>query len=138
MGAAAGILTVVALHAPWARSGRVDRTSLDLLASAGSVGVITGWVQTLALFAWWMVTLLVAGSSVARVAGRARLADQLLVLLPAPVVALAVAVARSEVVTARWGLVTAVLAASAAALCAGVASWRDATAAETGGYGDGG
>lgn len=130
VGTVAATVTVAALHAPWGRSGRVDRTSLEILASAASVEVITGWTRWLALMAWWAVTVLVAASFVGRVVGRRRLADGCLVGLVVPVGVLGALVASSPVLATRWGLVVAVVSAAGAGVCGGVAAWRDVTAAK--------
>ncbi len=118
-----GLLTVALLFAPWGRSGTVDRTSLELLTTAGSVRVVTGGLRWCALSAWWSVTLVVAVSTAVRVFGRPRVADRLLALLVAGVGPLVVGVIASGAVRVRWGLWAALAAAMTAGLAGSVASW---------------
>ena len=98
----AGLITVGALLAPWARSGRVDRSSIELLASASALDLLSGTERVVLVGSWFLVTATVAGALVAVAWGRRRLAASLVVPLGPVMVLAAVAVASSPF-SLRWG-----------------------------------
>jgi hypothetical protein len=64
MPATAAVASVLCLVAPWVRTGRVDRSTIDLLSSASALDVLEGRNEVIALSAWYLLPLLAAGAAV--------------------------------------------------------------------------
>lgn len=106
-GASAGLLAALALLAPWAGSGTTNRSSIELLTSAGVLDLITGWQKPAAILAWYLVVVLAAVAVVAIAWGRTTAgAAALLPIGPAMMVSAAI-VARSPL-PLRWGALVGV------------------------------
>ncbi len=104
VGVGAGLAAAVGLLAPWARSGSVDRSSVDLLRSAGILDVISGWQRPATILAWYLVVLLAAAALVAAAWGRTRLSA--LVLFPVgPALLVALVIVVRSPLPVRWGAV---------------------------------
>jgi hypothetical protein len=58
----AGLATLVALMCPWARSGRVDRSTIELLGSASALDLLDDGQKIAAVGGWFLVVVLVAAS----------------------------------------------------------------------------
>ncbi len=130
IGVAAAVAAVLGLFAPWARSGSTDRSSVDLLRSAGVLDVISGWQRPMAVVAWYLVILLTAAALVALAWGRVRASAVALLPLGPALTGALVIVARSPL-PLRWGAVvttglglTATVAASLV-LIQGANWWKD-------------
>ncbi len=108
-GTTAGLLAAFALLAPWARSGDTDRSSIELLGSAGVLEVISGWQRPAAVLAWYLVVVLAAAALVAVAWQRPIVAAWALLPIGPAMLAAAVIVARSSL-PVRWGAVAGVLA----------------------------
>ncbi len=78
---ASGAATAVSLVLPWLRIGSRNRSSIDLIGSAGALDVIDGSVRVAVVATWFLVPLLAAAAMLAGAAGRHRLASGLLVPL---------------------------------------------------------
>ncbi len=103
------MLAALTLLAPWAGSGDTDRSSIQLLRSAGVLEVISGWQRPAAVLAWYLVVVLAAAALVAVAWGRPIVAGwALLPIGPAMLVA-AVIVTRSAL-PVRWGAIVGVSA----------------------------
>ena len=84
----AGLITVGALFCPWARSGTVDRSSIELLGSASALDLFGDVERAAVVVGWFLVVVLVAGMLVAAAWGRPSL-GALLALPIGPAMALA-------------------------------------------------
>lgn len=60
--AVGAVASVLSLLAPWVRSGRVDRSTIDLLSSASALDVWSGGEEIVALSAWYLMPVLAAGA----------------------------------------------------------------------------
>jgi hypothetical protein len=129
MPASVAVLAAVSLLAPWARSGRVDRSTIDLLSSAGALDLLTGRAEVMALASWYLVPLLAAGGAIAAGWHRQRLTGGF-VLPIGPLMGLAwLAVLRSPLDT-RWGAGLGVVAGLIASTLAGLLLMRPQNSAE--------
>ena len=100
--AAVGVVAVLCLLAPWARSGRVDRSTIELLSSASALARWDGNDERLALAAWFLLPVLAAAAAVGAGWGTPRFSAAC-VLPIGPLMAMAwLAVVRSPF-DARWG-----------------------------------
>jgi hypothetical protein len=63
--AAATVSCALSLLAPWGRSGRVDRSSVELLASAGALEFLSPTEHLLLVGAWFLIFVGAAGAVVA-------------------------------------------------------------------------
>jgi len=63
--AVAAVASVLCLLAPWVRSGRVDRSTIELLSSASALDLWTGREEVIALSAWYVLPVLAAVSVLA-------------------------------------------------------------------------
>lgn len=117
--AVAAVGAAVFLLAPWAGSGRVDRSTLDLLTTASALDVWEGPGEILAVGTWYLVPVLGAAALVA--AGWHRPGFSAACALPiGPLMALAwLAVVRSPF-EARWGAVAGTVSGLAASASAGL------------------
>lgn len=114
----AGTISVVCLVLPWVRLGVRSRSSIDLIASAGALDVITGPTKLVVVLLWLVLPILAAAAIVALAAQRTGLmAGFLLPIGPVIglVMALLILVAPTSVVWGAWlsagfGLVASVLA----------------------------
>lgn len=116
----AGVLAVVGYFAPWARSGSVDRSSIDLLVTAGSLDLLEGPLRLLAAGAWGVVPVLVAAALLALTWHRYQLAATLLLPI-GPVLtagALIVNVQSNDAFRLRWGAPIVALCALTASVAA--------------------
>jgi hypothetical protein len=94
---AATLGCVVASFLPWGRSGSAHRSSYQLVAVAGRLGVLSDRVDALALF-WFALPMLVVGAWIALAAGLRTLSATLCVVVGALCVLAAVATYRSPLV----------------------------------------
>lgn len=113
------LLTIVALLCPWARSGTVDRSSIELLGSASALDVLTDGQRIVAAGAWFTVVALGAGALVAAAWGR-RTIVAVMALPVGPAMVAAWLAVQSSPLMVRWGApmgtVTGVTASIAAIL----------------------
>lgn len=100
--AATGVVAVLCLLAPWARSGRVDRSTIELLSSASALALWDGNDERLALAAWFLLPLLAAASAVAWGFGSVRF-SAVCVLPIGPLMATAWLAVVLSPFDARWG-----------------------------------
>lgn len=120
MGVVAAASCAVALLVPWVAVGRREFSSLDLIAAASALEVVSGDRERLVLAAWMVVPVLVAAAFVFAAVGRRRpLALVLVPLGPISAVVL-VAMARAPAIRTLWGLWFS-LTAGVAGSVAGVA-----------------
>ncbi|MEZ5245916.1 MAG: hypothetical protein R2707_12530 [Acidimicrobiales bacterium] len=127
--ALAGVASVLCLLAPWARSGRVDRSTIDLLSSASALALWDGGEEYLALASWYLLPLLAAGAIVAAAWGRSRFSARCVVPI-GPLMALAwLAVVRSPF-DARWGALLGTVLGLIATVLAGLLLMRTRKPAE--------
>jgi hypothetical protein len=127
--AAAAAASVLCLLAPWVRSGRVDRSTIDLLSSASALALWDGREEYLALGSWYLLPLLAAGAIVAAGWGRPRFSAAC-VLPIGPLMALAwLAVVRSPF-DARWGALLGTVLGLIATVLAGLLLMRTRKPAE--------
>lgn len=98
---AASLAGAASLVGPWARSGRVDRSSVELLATAGALDVLSGAERLAAVVAWYLVVVAAAFALVAAAWGRTTLAMWPAVLVGPALVGAWLIVARSPL-TVRW------------------------------------
>ena len=68
-----GIVSTVCLVLPWVRVGTRDRSSIDLIGSAGALDIIEGATKAIVILLWFLLPLLVAAAMLALAAGRTRL-----------------------------------------------------------------
>jgi len=126
VGAGAGLLGALALLAPWAGSGTTDRSSIELLTSAGVLDLITGWQKSAAILAWYLVVVLAAVAVVAVAWGHTTAgAAALLPIGPAMMVSAAI-VARSPL-PLRWGALVGVVSGLTATAVAILILMRDSS-----------
>jgi hypothetical protein len=129
MPASIAVFAAVSLLAPWARSGRVDRSTIELLSTAGALDLLAGWAEVVALVSWYLVPLLAAGAAVAAGWQRQRLTAGF-VLPIGPLMGLAwLAVLRSPLET-RWGAGLGVASGLMASTLAGLLLMRPQNSAE--------
>jgi len=99
----AGTASVVCLVFPWVRFGTRSRSSIDLIGSAGALGVIAGTTRVIVVLLWLVLPMLVAAAMVALAAQRPRLMASLLLPL-GPVIGLVIGVlALVAPTTVVWG-----------------------------------
>jgi len=124
VGAGAGLLAALALLAPWAGSGSTNRSSIELLTSAGVLDVISGWQKPAAMLAWYVVVVLAAIAVVSIAWGRATVgAVAMLPIGPAMMVSAAI-VAHSSL-PLRWGALAGVASGLTATVAAVLILMRD-------------
>lgn len=99
---AAALIVLLGAALPWGRSGRVDRSSFELVRLARRLDVLEGATATLAKL-WLTAPMAVAAVTVAALSGRRRLAFTLGTVVVVAAVALAIVVHRSPVLP-RYGL----------------------------------
>ena len=100
--AAASVAAALALVGPWARSGTVDRSSIELLASAGALDVLSNRDHVIAVGSWYLVVLLAAGALLGAAWDRRRL-TAVLVIPIGPAMAVAWWIVAAAPLTVRWG-----------------------------------
>lgn len=107
--AVAGAISALTLLAPWVRSGRVDKSTVDLLRSAAALEVLGDTGRIAAVAAWYLIPVLAAVAVVAAAWQRPRLTAAAVVPMgPMMVVAFrAVSAAPFDV---RWGALSGVVA----------------------------
>lgn len=98
----AGLVTVAALLCPWARSGTVDRSSIELLGSASALDVLGDGERAAVVVGWFLVVVLVAGALVAAAWGRPSL-GAVLALPIGPAMAIAWWAVAASPLMVRWG-----------------------------------
>lgn len=99
---AVGVVAALGLLLPWARTGDRSRSSIDLLASATALDVVSGW-QRLAMFIGWFGVVVAAAAALLLVAwDRPRLAAGATVFVGVALVLAFVALAASPFGLA-WG-----------------------------------
>lgn len=115
----AAIASAVCLVLPWIRMGARDRSSIDLIGSAGALDIIEGTTKVVVVLLWFALPLLVAGAVLALAAQRRRLMAGLLLPL-GPILGLIVGVLvralPEAVVWGAWLSAGFAVAASALAL----------------------
>lgn len=116
---ALGVLSTLCLVLPWVRLGSRDRSSIDLIGSAGALDVIEGATKAIVVVLWFLLPVLVAAAMLALAAGRHRLLALLLVPL-GPLIGLVVLVllrvAGGVVVWGAWLSAAFAVGASASAI----------------------
>lgn len=129
MPATASVAAVSCLLAPWVRSGRVDRSTIDLLSSASALDVWDGREEMLALGAWYLLPLLAAGAVIG--AGWHRPGFSAACALPiGPVMALAWLAVVWSPFDARWGAPLGTALGLTASSLAGLVLKRRSSSAE--------
>ena len=119
MPAAAAAASVLCLLAPWVRSGQVDRSTIDLLASASALDLLDGRNEFAALAAWYSLPVLAAGAVIAAGWHRRRLTAGFSLPI-GPLMLLALWAVAASPFTTRWG---AWLGALLGLLASFLASW---------------
>ncbi len=99
-----GLLSALSLLAPWARSGRVDRSLFGLIASASALDLLSGFAEVVAVVAVVAVAALVSVALVATAWSRHRIAAVAL-LGPGPILLVAAVVVARTPLALRWGAV---------------------------------
>lgn len=107
--AAAGTVSALTLLGPWVRSGRTDRSTLDLLRSAGALDVLDGADRVAALLAWYLVPVLAAVAVVAAAWQRPRLTAAVVVPM-GPMMVMAFRAVSAAPFDVRWGAVAGIVA----------------------------
>ena len=107
------------LLTPWVALGRRRFSSLDLIAAASALEVVSGGRKRLVVAAWMVVPVLAATAFVLAAVGRRRPLGLVLVPLGPIYAVVALALVRAEPIRTLWGLWFAV-AAGAAGSVAGV------------------
>lgn len=102
MVAVAAGAAAVSLLAPWVRSGRVDRSTIELLESASALDVLDGRAEIGALAAWYIVPVLAAGAAVSAGWHRKRLTAAF-ALPMGPLMLFAWWAVASSPLDTRWG-----------------------------------
>ena len=122
-------LTAVSLLLPWSRSGDNDRSSIELLRTAGVLDVVSTSTRWLLVSAWFLVIVLAAGSILA--AGWHRLHLAAIAAVPlAPAVVVAVVVVLRSPLPVRWGAIVGCAAGLTATARSSVILIRDGFLAE--------
>ncbi len=98
----AGLVTVGALLCPWARSGTVDRSTIELLGSASALDLFGDAERTAVIVGWFVVVVLVAGALVAAAWGQPAL-GAVLALPIGPAMAVAWWAVAASPLMVRWG-----------------------------------
>ena len=98
----ASVMTAVSLLLPWSRSGHNDRSSLELLRTAGVLDVVSVSTRWLLVGAWYLIIVLVAVSFVAAGWGYQRVAALAGVPLGLAMV-VAAGVVQQSALPLRWG-----------------------------------
>lgn len=114
-----GIVSTVCLVLPWVRVGTRDRSSIDLIGSAGALDIIEGATKAVVILLWFLLPLLVAAAMLALAAGRTQLLAWLLLPLGpilGAIVVLLLAVAGDVVVWGAWLSAAFAVGASASAI----------------------
>ena len=114
-----GIVSTVCLVLPWVRVGTRDRSSIDLIGSAGALDIIEGATKAIVILLWFLLPLLVAAAMLALAAGRTRLLAWLLLPLGpilGAIVVLLLVVAGDVVVWGAWLSAAFAVGASASAI----------------------
>lgn len=99
---AAALIVLLGAALPWGRSGRVDRSSFELVRLARRLDVLEGVMATVAKL-WLTAPMVVAALTVAAISGQRRLALTLGAVVVAAAVALAIALHRSPLLP-RYGV----------------------------------
>ncbi len=113
-----GFLTVVSLVLPWFDVLGRQRSSIDIVRSAGVLDVIEGAVKVLVILGWFLAPILVSGAMLLAAAGRHRTAAILLLpvgLVTVGVVGIGAFVDELELV---WGAFIGLAAALVASILA--------------------
>ena len=119
MAAVAAVATALCLLTPWAGSGQVDRSTIELLGSAGALDLLEGRNEVIALAGWFAVPLLAAMAAVGAGWGRRRLTAWS-ALPMGPVMVMAWWAVASSPLEARWGAVLSALVGLMASSLAGL------------------
>lgn len=96
------VAAAVSLLAPWARSGRADRSSIELLATAGALDVLSTPQRVLAITGWYLVVAGAAASLIAAAWDR-RSAAAALALPAGPALLIAWVIVGRSPLGVRWG-----------------------------------
>ena len=127
--ATAAVASVSCLLAPWVRSGRVDRSTIDLLSSASALDVWDGREEMIALSAWYLLPLLAAGATIG--AGWHRRRFSAACALPiGPLMALAWLAVVWSPFDARWGAPLGTALGLTASILAGLVLIRRSNSVE--------
>jgi len=114
-----GVLSTVCLVLPWVRVGSRDRSSIDLIGSAGALDIIEGATKAIVVLLWFLLPVLVAAAMLSLAAGRIRLLGWLLLplgLILGAIVLLLLIVAGDVVVWGAWLSAAFAVGASASAI----------------------
>ena len=96
------VLAAFGLLLPWARTGDRNRSSIDLLSSAGALDVVTGWPFAALLIGWFSVVVAAALALVLVAWGRTMVGVSVAGLVGPGVIVALVAVSVSPLALA-WG-----------------------------------
>jgi len=105
-----GLLAALSMVVPWARSGRVDRSMFQLISAASALDLLTGVEKLLVLAAAMAVTTSVAVALIAVAWSRFHLAA-IALLVPGPIMLVAVVVVARTPLTLGWGAIAGSVAA---------------------------
>ncbi len=114
-----GVLSTICLVLPWVRVGSRDRSSIDMIGSAGALDIIEGATKAIVVLLWFLLPVLVAAAMLSLAAGRIRLLGWLLVplgLILGAIVLLLLIVAGDVVVWGAWLSAAFAVGASASAI----------------------
>lgn len=114
-----GVLSTICLLLPWVRVGSRDRSSIDLIGSAGALDIVEGATKAVVVLLWFLLPMLVAAAMLSLAAGRLRLVGWLLLplgLVLGAIVLLLLVVAGDVVVWGAWLSAAFAVGASASAI----------------------
>ncbi len=114
-----GVLSTICLVLPWVRVGSRDRSSIDMIGSAGALDIIEGATKAIVVLLWFLLPVLVAAAMLSLAAGRIRLLGWLLVplgLILGAIVLLLLIVAGDVVIWGAWLSAAFAVGASASAI----------------------
>ena len=114
---AAALVAVAAMLAPWAGSGRVDRSIFGTLSSASALDLLSMWQKVVVSTALILVVVAVSAAVVATAWGRSLLASVALVGT-GPILLVAAAVVGSSPLALQWGGYVSGGAGTVASTCA--------------------
>ena len=100
--ASIGVVAAFSLLLPWARSGDRTRSTVELMASATALDLVTGW-QRVAMFVGWLVVVIAAAAGLALVAWDRPRLGAMATAWVGPALALAVAAVVASPLGLAWG-----------------------------------
>lgn len=120
-----GLLSALSLLAPWARSGRVDRSMFGLISSASALDLLSGFAEVVVVVAVVAVAILVSLALVATAWSHHRLAVVAL-LGPGPILVVAAVVVAGTPLRLRWGAAAGSTLGVIGSICASMILLSDA------------